>query len=195
MRKLLLLFLSCLMTGWVFSKDNLSASSKYGPGAVPVENGKVTFKTSIPLPAGTDIDKCYEKMLSWAKGRFALPYARNAYIVSENPESHRFVFNVEQTLVFKKSAFESDESRIIYNFALNLSDGNCNVTVTDIKYRYEEERYGGGVAFTAEDWITDEEAYNRKKTKFLKKTGKFRIKTIDMKDMLFQRVQEELAGE
>ena len=38
------------------------------------------------------------------------------------------------------------------------------------------------------------EAFNRKKTKFLKKTGKFRIKTIDMKDLLFQRVQEELAG-
>lgn len=184
-----------LMAGWAFSKDNLSATTKYGLGAVPVENGKVTFKASIPLPAGTDPDACYEKMLSWAKGRFAMPYARNAYIVSENPETHRFVFNVEQTLTFKKSAFETDESRIVYNFALNLSDGNCNVTITDIKYRYEEERYGGGETFVAEDWITDDECYNRKKTKFLKKTGKFRVKTIDMKDLQFQKVEDELKGE
>lgn len=195
MRKVVISLLCCLMTGWAFSKDNLSGTAKYGPGAVPVENGKVTFKTSIPLAAGTDLDKCYEQMLNWAKGRFALPYARNAYIVSESPENHRFVFNVEQTLVFKSSAFESDEARIIYNFALNLSGGSCNVTLTDIKYRYEEDRYGGGMSFTAEDWITDEECYNRKKTKFLKKTGKFRIKTIDMKDLLFQRVQEALDVE
>ncbi|MBR6370687.1 MAG: DUF4468 domain-containing protein [Bacteroidaceae bacterium] len=194
MKRIMVSLLCCLLAAWAFSKDNLSSTRQYGPGAVPVENGKVTFRTSIPLPSGTDLDNCYERMLNWAKGRFALPYARNAYIVSENPENHRFVFNVEQTIVFKSSAFEHDDARIIYNFALNMSDGNCNVTVTDIKYRYEEERYGGGMSFTAEDWITDEECYNRKRTKFLKKTGKFRIKTIDMKDVLFKRVEEELTG-
>lgn len=193
MKKFILFMFSFLMTGVAFSKDNLSASEKYGPGAVPEENGKVTFKASYPIQNGMNLDECYEKMLSWAKGRFALPYALNSNIVTENPEAHRFVFNVEQTLVFKKSAFESDESKIVYNFALNLNNGMCNVTITDIKYRYEEDRYGGGQTFTAEDWITDKEAYNAKKTKFLKKTGKFRIKTIDMKDILFQRVQEELG--
>jgi colicin import membrane protein len=68
------------------------------------------------------------------------------------------------------------------------------MTMTDIKYRYEEGREGGGKAFTAEDWITDKEAYNRKGTKFLKSTGKFRIKTIDMKDILFSKAAEALTS-
>ena len=49
-------------------------------------------------------------------------------------------------------------------------------------------------SFTAEDWITDSEAFNRKGTKFLKSTGKFRIKTIDLKDALFQKAADTVAG-
>ena len=65
--------------------------------------------------------------------------------------------------------------------------------MTDIKYRYEEGREGGGQAFTAEEWITDKEAYNKKKTKFLKSTGKFRIKTIDLKDSLFSKAADAVT--
>jgi colicin import membrane protein len=53
-------------------------------------------------------------------------------------------------------------------------------------------RESGGSTFTAEDWITDDEAFNRKKTKFLKQTGKFRIKTIDLKDKLYTLVEDVL---
>ena len=42
----------------------------------------------------------------------------------------------------------------------------------------------GTVDFTAEEWITDEEAFNRKGTKMLPATGKFRMKTIDLMDEL-----------
>ena len=65
--------------------------------------------------------------------------------------------------------------------------------MTDIKYRYEEGREGGGKVFPAEDWITDKEAYNKKGTKFLKSTGKFRIKTIDLKDILFSKAKDALT--
>ena len=65
--------------------------------------------------------------------------------------------------------------------------------MTDIKYRYEEGREGGGKIFPAEDWITDKEAYNKKGTKFLKSTGKFRIKTIDLKDLLFQKASDAIS--
>ena len=66
--------------------------------------------------------------------------------------------------------------------------------ITDIKYRYEEGREGGGRIFPAEDWITDKEAYNKKGTRFLKSTGKFRIKTIDLKDIQFSRAKDALTS-
>lgn len=191
MKKVVLFAVSCLMTVLAFAKND-AEDPKYGIGSVPVENGKVTFKTSIPLPEGADIDLCYQRVLSWAKGYFASASVRSGAIIAENSETRRFVFNVEQTLVFKRSALEIDESIIVYNFSVNFNNNACNITVSDIKYRYEMGRESGGSTFTAEDWITDDEAFNRKKTKFLKQTGKFRIKTIDLKDKLYTLVEDVL---
>lgn len=91
---------------------------------------------------------------------------------------------VQQNLVFKNSALVTDMAKISYNlnFAIKEANGkkSCVVTMTDISYLYEEDREEGGFSFAAEDWITDDEAFNKNKTKFLRTTGKFRIKTIDL---------------
>lgn len=184
MKKTLLTLMCCVISLAAFAKDEIN--SKYGIGAVPLdENGRVYFETVEPIPAGMSQDDCYNILLNWAKGRFAMPYAQVGRILNEDPQAHRFVFHVEQTLVFKRTSLVADESRITYNFSVVVRDNTYCLKMTDIKYRYEEGREGGGKAFTAEDWITDKEAYNKKKTKFLKSTGKFRIKTIDLKDLLF----------
>ena len=132
--------------------------------------------------------------MNWAKGRFAQPYAQAGRILNEDAQTRRFIFHVDQMMVFKSTALVGDESKISYNFSVAVKDGEFTLTMTDIKYRYEEGREGGGKIFPAEDWITDKEAYNRKGTKFLKSTGKFRIKTIDLKDLLFQKAQDAVTG-
>ena len=60
-----------------------------------------------------------------------------------------------------------------------------------ITYWYDEE-YKGGEHFTAESYITDTEAMNKKKSKLLKKPGKFRVKTIDLKNDLFAELEKAL---
>jgi colicin import membrane protein len=45
---------------------------------------------------------------------------------------------------------------------------------------------------TAEEWITDKEAVNKKNTKLLPISGKFRRKTIDRKDFLFNKFESLL---
>ena len=132
--------------------------------------------------------------MNWAKGRFAQPYAQSGRILNEDSQTHRFIFHVDQIIVFKSTGFVADESKISYNFSVAVKNGQFTMTMTDIKYRYEEGREGGGKIFPAEDWITDKEAYNRKGTKFLKSTGKFRIKTIDLKDLLFQKATDAVSG-
>ena len=189
MRKALLSIMGCLVALMAFAKETIDP--KYGVGAVPVdENGTVCFQTEIEIPSSMSADECYLKLMQWAKGRFSMPYAQAGRILNEDAESHRFIFHVDQLLVFKRTAIVADESRIEYNFQAVINNGKITLKMTDIKYRYEEGREGGGSRFTAEDWITDKEAFNAKKTKFLKRTGKFRIKTIDLKDMLFDNAKD-----
>ena len=189
MKKTLLTVLGCIL--YVFACAANVIDPKYGFGAVPAdENGRVYFSESFDIPDGMTDDQCYDMIMNWAKGRFALPYAYVGRILNESPETHRFVFHVEQNIVFKSKALVVDESRITYNFTAAVSGGTVTLKIADIKYRYEENREGGGIAVSAEEWITDNECYNRKKTKFLRSTGKFRIKTIDLKDILFKNVRE-----
>lgn len=194
MKKALLTIASLLVTLISFAKVADEQDPKYGKGAVPVdENGMVCFSQSFDMPAGMTEDQCYELLLNWAKGRFALPYANAGRILNEDAQAHRFIFNVDQMIHFKSTPLSADESKISYNYSVSVKDGKYTMKMTDIKYRYEEGREGGGKKFPAEDWITDKEAYNRKGTKFLKSTGKFRIKTIDLKDIMFQKAFEAVS--
>ena len=49
-----------------------------------------------------------------------------------------------------------------------------------------------GKNVTAEEWITDEEALNKKKTGLNRMSAKFRIKTIDRKDNIFETISNAL---
>lgn len=195
MKKALLTMAGLLITLFAFAKDNYEQNPKYGRGAVPEdENGNVYFTQTVIIPENMSEDICYEILMNWAKGRFAQPYAQAGRILNEDSNTRRFIFHVDQMIVFKNTALVADESKISYNFTVAVKDGQFTMTMTDIKYRYEEGREGGGKAFPAEDWITDKEAYNRAGTKFLRSTGKFRIKTIDLKELLFQKATDAVSG-
>lgn len=195
MKKALLTIAGLLITILAFAKVTNEQDPKYGKGAVPEdENGNVYFSQTVQIPEGMSADKCYEILMNWAKGRFAMPYAQAGRVLNEDATSHRFIFHVDQMIVFKSKALVADESKISYNFSVAVQNGQFTMKMTDIKYRYEEGREGGGRIFPAEDWITDKEAYNRKGTKFLRSTGKFRIKTIDLKDLLFQKASDAVSG-
>lgn len=194
MKKSLLTIVGLLVTLLAFAKGGYETDPKYGKGAVPEdENGNVFFTTTVKIPDNMSEDICYDILLNWARGRFALPYANAGRILNEDASTHRFIFHVDQMIVFKSTGFVADESKIAYNFSVAVKNGEFTMTMTDIKYRYEEGRETAK-AFTAEDWITDSEAYNRKGTKFLKSTGKFRVKTIDLKDQLFQKASDAVSG-
>jgi len=194
MKKALFTITALLVSLMAFAKQSNEQDPKYGKGAVPVdENGSVYFTQTFDIPEGMSEDRCYELLFNWAKGRFALPYANAGRVLNEDAESRRYIFHVDQMIVFKSTALTADESKISYNFSAVVKDGKFTLKITDIKYRYEEGREGGGKIFPAEDWITDQEAYNRKGTKFLKSTGKFRIKTIDLKDIQFQKAFEAIS--
>ena len=49
-----------------------------------------------------------------------------------------------------------------------------------------------GIETTAENWITDKYGLNKNKTKLSRMSGKFRKKTIDRKDEIFNTIKVNL---
>ena len=68
---------------------------------------------------------------------------------------------------------------------VDITDGQANVSMMRISYDYDLERRGAH--YTAEKWITDKYAVNKKHTKLYPLSAKFRRKTIDRKDFIFQK--------
>ena len=87
--------------------------------------------------------------------------------------------------MFNSSALSLDRTRIYYQLLLHADEGTCRLTMTRIRYWYDENR-DGGQRYTAEEWIGDDMALNKKKTKLAPICGKFRKGTIQLKDELFQ---------
>ena len=94
----------------------------------------------------------------------------------------------EEWLVFTNKFLSLDRTRLYYKLKLTCYDKKFVANIYDIRYWYEEEREGG-VKYSAEEWITDEWAVNKKGTKLAKKSGKFRRKTIDRVEEIFTNLE------
>ena len=163
--------------------------AKYLKGAVPEVNGKVVFSTSINAPGKTadevfDIVKTYLVKMTGEKNQQA------ASLVVDNKEKHELGATFNEWLVFKSNSIMLDQTRMLYVLKIRCSDGKADIEMTNIRYVYDEARKA--MRYTAEEWITDKEALNKKGTRLLPVSAKFRRKTIDRKDFLFNKFESLL---
>ena len=114
----------------------------------------------------------------------------NSKLVTEDTQKHELVASFEEWLIFKKAALVLDQTRFFYVIQAQCQDGGVDVTMSHIRYLYEEQRKAQRIS--AEEWITDKEAVNKKNTKLYPGSGKFRRKTIDRKDFLFNKFESLL---
>lgn len=191
MKKLLFILLICLpLTGMAKDKND-NSNPKYLAGAVTLTDGKVTFNKEIKAP-GLSKTAIFTQLLDWAKNRFKPDDKLNSFVAYTNEEKGEIAVQAEEYIVFSSSALSLDRTRIYYQFLIYAKDGICDLTMTRIRYWYDEAR-DGGEKYTAEEWITDDMALNKKKTKLAPICGKFRRETIDLKDQLFQQVADALG--
>lgn len=164
--------------------------AKYLVGAVPVENGHVIFKTTIQAP-GKTATQIYDIVEDYLKKMAKEPnQSEQSRVTVADPEQKQIVGSYQEWLVFKSTALVLDRTRMFYILAVNCFDGRAEVTMTNIVYLYEEERTP--MTYKAEEWITDKEALVKKQTKLSRISGKFRRKTIDRKDYLFNKLESLL---
>lgn len=162
---------------------------KYLKGAVPEVDGHVVFSKHIEVP-GKSAAQIYDIMLQYMERLTKTSNQIDSKIATADAQKHEIIGAYQEWLVFKKTALTLDRTRLFYVLHTQCSDGAVDIKLMRIRYLYEEER--SPLRLSAEEWITDKEAVNKKNTKLLPLSGKFRRKTIDRKDFLFNKFESLL---
>lgn len=162
--------------------------SKYLEGAVPVVNGKVVFSRTFDIPS-LSREEIFDQVNHWAESYFSSDpeTKKTGKVIYTNREKGDIACVCEEYLIFTSTALSLDRSRINYQFRVKCSTGKCEVSMTSIRYFYENQHY------PAEEMITDEHTLYKKKNKLIRQTGKFRIHTIDLAEELFSGVLSALV--
>ena len=165
-------------------------NEKYLTGAVPVKNGKVVFEQTFYAP-GKSADQIYDTLLDLVERMTqGGNQSEQSRVVVQDKEKHQIVADFYEWLVFTDKALVLDRTHLRFYMIINCKDGQATAEMTRISYLYEEER--DPQRYTAEEWITDEACMNKQHTKLYRMNGKFRRKTIDRKDFIFNKFDEEL---
>ena len=173
----------------LFKKRDTSVKKEYSIGSVTTINNKVTFEETIPAE-GLTAKEVEEVAKQWFAERFVKPtiIGFKAYD-AEKPNT--LVAKAEEYIVFRNTFFVLNRSRIAYFLTITCNDGNCVFSMSRISYWWDEEASDGGLKMTAEECITDSNAI-KKNGKLKRFNGKFRTKTIDLKDTLIEDLKNRL---
>ena len=163
---------------------------KYLRGAVPIVDGDVqwTLDVDVPGKSAQDIyDKMFKILTDLTKSEGQL---EGSAVTLVNKQDHIVVANVREWLLFSSSLLSLDRTKFNYTLIARCSDGHLNMTMNRISYKYDEERTNQ--VYKAEEWISDDAAVNKKNTKLYRGSAKFRRKTIDRKDQIFETIRNVL---
>ncbi len=170
-------------------------------GAVPMVNGKVVFTKEIQAFARPK-DYIYTQMASFASLRFEANTRRGdwkepnffknidfARVTKADKEEGVIVAQGAEEMIFSNRALSQDYTQVFYTLTMTISDGKVDLRMDNISFIYEGS--SDKTRLTAEEWITDEEALN-KKGALRRINGKFRVKTIDLFNELADEIEEML---
>ena len=210
-KKLMSALLALMLPLCVMNAQGLFSSKEYSggrqpretymQGAVPEVDGKVVFAKSFSAAGMSKFD-IYMKLSQWASFRFNpeiecgkwndADYFKNteyARILKASSEEGEMKIQGNEEMVFTNKTLSKDTAIASYILMINIADGKADVEMRNISYTYSLTDTPQRI--DAEDWITDAEAIT-KSNKLNKGSGKFRVKTIDLKDELFKEIEEAL---
>lgn len=173
-------------------------NSAYMQGAIPTVDGKVVFSKTINAQGKSKSD-LYKALAQWSSFRYAAnterglwndpDYFKNleyAAVKDADSNAAKIVCQGNEEIVFSNRILAKDASQFNYILDIDIKDGTVVATISNIAYVYnlteEPQR------LTAEEWITDEVSFT-KKGKAIKSNLKFRIKTVDTKDEIFEEIE------
>lgn len=170
--------------------------SPYLKGAVPMENGIVKFTKTFKVKNMTDA-QLHSAMLQYVKDSLVNKGIQDAYgrMLSDD-NSNEIIARVEEWMVFKKMFLYLDETRLRYQIDVKTEKGRVNISISQISYLYGEDIVEnkptgkGGERYCAEEWISDSCALNKAGTALLPMSAKFRRKTVDRMNEIFDKAMD-----
>lgn len=168
------------------AKVKVNPDAKYLKGAVPEMDGKIVFAKTIEAP-GKTASETYAIVKKYVQKMVGEKNQISSQVITDEEASHHIVATFDEWLVFKSNAIMLDRTQLLYVLQATCHDGKADISISRIRYFYgegkEQQRY------TAEEWISDKVAVNKKNTRLLPLSAKFRRKTVDRKDFLFNKFE------
>jgi len=177
-----LFFFFIMMPAVLFAQNDV----RYLSGAVPEVDGKVVFSKKIQAPSLSK-EQLYEILSDWSANYYNGEKNR---VVYQKPEEGAIACVGNEYLVFSSSALSLDRSQINYLMRIVCQNQSCEIQMSGIRYEYNVSYQKEPEKYSAEEWITDRAAL--KNDKLLRVPGKFRTKTIDLVDKLFNQVTNKI---
>ena len=172
-------------------KENPDAKYQ-ATNAVPEIDGMVRWQTTL-YAEGKAADEIYDILLQQlTKMTTEANQIGGSAVVLKDREKHELGAVYHEWLVFQDKVFSLDRTHFNFQLRVSITDGKCDVTIDHITYDYELERKPQH--YKAEEWITDKYAVNKKHTKLYPISAKFRRKTIDRKDFIFNKFNTLING-
>ena len=171
MKKIILALLLCLPIAVSAQKGD--DMSKYLVGAVPTENGYVTFKQDFKVD-GSSKAQTYFALMDYAQKQLVEgpDHLEKARITEADTLNGLVVVSMEEYLYFKRKAWTSDRVRFNYQLILQVVDGGFSAEMRRLTYQYDD--VPGTELRRAEDWIVDAVALTEDGKALKKKPGKHR---------------------
>lgn len=167
----------------------VNADEKYLRGAVPEVDGKVIFTKTIEVP-GKSASDIFNIVQNYMTKMVSESNQIKSHLAINDSEKFELGAAMEEWLVFKSAALALDRTRFLYTFQACCQDGKVELRMSHLRYLYDENRKPQRLK--AEEWITDKYAVNKKNTRLYPGSAKFRRKTIDRKDFLFNKIESLL---
>lgn len=166
--------------------EKTNPDAKYlEPNAVPVVDGKVCWETVIEAPEKS-AQQVYEILKNQLVKMTKEPnQIENSTLAIHDSVKYELGAVFHEWLVFKDATLVLDRTQFNFQLLVYCSDGKADVKMTRVSYDYDLNRKP--THYSAEEWITDKYAVNKKHTKLYPVSAKFRRKTIDRKDYIFNK--------
>ena len=173
------------------STDNKANKDLYlQKGIIPEVNGQVVWTETFNVPGAT-ADELYDKAFAYltelTQGDNQLSGSKVALV---NKGEHSIVATMREKLIFSSSFLSLDYTQFNYVLQATCRDGQATLTMNRLTYRYDVQ--GNVSDLSAEQWITDKYAVNKKQTRLLPVSGKFRRATVDRKNSIFEGFAQAL---
>lgn len=161
--------------------------ANYLGDVVPVVDGQVVWERTFTNDANVEAN--YEAMLAYLN---ELTHEENqteqSMVALVNKAEHSIACRMEEWLTFSSSLISLDRTKMNYTLAVFCADGSVRVKAFRIHYIYPQQHHKDEL-YLAEEWITDEYAVNKKHTRLLPHSGKFRRKTVDRMEELMKNFE------